>query len=61
MFKMYLKMYLHTILGKGMDSHDGLQRGVLTSGILKMEKYFPGLKVRFPVNYLPIYIQFIWI
>ena len=35
-----------------MDSRDGLPRGVLPSGILKMEKYCPGLKVRSPV--LPI-------
>ena len=41
-------IYLHTILGDGIVSRDGLPRGVLPSGILKMEKYCPGLKVRFP-------------
>ena len=29
-------------------SRDGLPRGVLPSGILKIEKYCPGLKVRSP-------------
>ena len=41
----YALIYLHTILGEGMDSRDGLPRGALPSGILKIEKYCPGLKV----------------
>ena len=45
----YALIYLHTILGEEMDSRDGLPRGALPSGILKMEKYCPGLKVRFPI------------
>ena len=44
----YALIYLHTILGEGMDSRDGLPRGALPSGILKMEKYCPGHKVRSP-------------
>ena len=35
-----------------MDSRDGLPRGVLPSGILKIEKYCPGLKVRSPKIHL---------
>ena len=46
----YALIYLHTILGAGIISRDGLPRGVLPSGILKMEKYCPGLKVRSPLN-----------
>ena len=46
----YALIYLHTILGEGMDSRDGLPRGALPSGILKMEKYCPGHKV--PVSNL---------
>ena len=46
----YALIYLHTILGEGMDSRDGLPRGALPSGILKMEKYCPGHKVRSPIN-----------
>ena len=34
-----------------MDSRDGLPRGVLPSGILKIEKYCPGLKVRSPSEF----------
>ena len=41
----YALIYLHTILGEGMDSRDGLPRGALPSGILKIEKYCPGHKV----------------
>ena len=41
-------IYLHTILGEGIVSHDGLPRGVPPSGILTIEKYCPGFKVRFP-------------
>ena len=44
----YALIYLHTILGEGMDSRDGLPRGALPSGILKIEKYCPGHKVRSP-------------
>ena len=46
----YSQMSLHTILGVGTDSRDDLPLGVmiLPSGILKMEKKCPGLKVRFP-------------
>ena len=40
----YALIYLHTTLGEGTLSRDGLPRGVLPSGILKMEKYCPGLK-----------------
>ena len=45
----YALIYLHTILGEGIVSRDGLPRGALPSGILKIEKYCPGLKV--PVSY----------
>ena len=45
----YALIYLHTILGEGMDSRDGLPRGALPSGILKIEKYCPGHKV--PVSW----------
>ena len=41
----YALIYLHAILAEGIVSRDGLPRGVLPSGILKMEKYCPGLKV----------------
>ena len=44
----YALIYLHSILAEGIVSRDGLPRGVLPSGILKIEKYCPGLKVRFP-------------
>ena len=44
----YALIYLHTILGAGIVSRDGLPRGVLPSGILKIEKYCTGLKVRSP-------------
>ena len=45
----YALIYLHTILGEGIVSRDGLPRGALPSGILKMEKYCPGHKV--PVSF----------
>ena len=41
----YALIYLHTILGEGIVSRDDLPRGVLPSGILKIEKYCPGHKV----------------
>ena len=41
----YALIYLHTILGERIVSRDGLPRGVLPSGILKMRKKCPGLKV----------------
>ena len=44
----YALIYQHTILGERIVSRDGLPRGVLPSGILKMRKKCPGLKVRFP-------------
>ena len=44
----YALIYLHTILGEGVDYRDGLPCGALPSGILKMEKYCPGHKVRSP-------------
>ena len=47
----YALIYLHTILGERIVTRDGLPRGVLPSGILKIEKYCPGLKVRFPGNF----------
>ena len=34
----YALIYLHTILGEGMDSRDGLPRGALPSGILENGK-----------------------
>ena len=46
----YALIYLHIILGEGIVSRDGLPRGVLPSGILKIEKYCPGLKVRSPLS-----------
>ena len=46
----YALIYLHAILAEGIVSRDGLPRGVLPSGILKIEKYCPGLKVRFQSN-----------
>ena len=47
----YALIYLHTTLGDGIVSRDGLSRGVLPSGILKIEKYCPGLKVRSPFTF----------
>ena len=44
----YALIYLHTILSDGIVSRDGLPRGALPSGILKIEKYCPGLDVRLP-------------
>ena len=41
----YPQIYPHTILRLGIVSRDGLPRGTLPSGILKLEKYCPGLKV----------------
>ena len=41
----YALIYLHTILGEGIVSRDGLPRGALPSDILKIEKYCPGHKV----------------
>ena len=49
----YALIYLHTILGEGIVSRDGLQRGVLPSGILKIEKYCPGLKVPVSIKTVP--------
>ena len=48
MFDMHKNSIQHTILGERIVSRDGLPRGVLPSGILKIEKYCPGLKVRSP-------------
>ena len=45
----YPQIYPHTILGLGHVSRDGLPRGTLPSGIFKLEKYCPGLKVRHPI------------
>ena len=45
----YPQIYPHTILGLGNVSRDGLPRGTLPSGIFKLEKYCPGLKVRHPI------------
>ena len=46
----YTLIYINTILGAGIVSRDGLPRDglPLPSGILKIEKYCPGLKVRSP-------------
>ena len=41
----YALIYPHTILSDGIVSRDGLPRGVLPSGIFKIEKYCPGVKV----------------
>ena len=46
----YALIYLHSILGDGIVSRDGLPRGVLPSAILKIEKYCPALKVRSPCS-----------
>ena len=40
----YALIYQHTILGEGIVSRDGLPRGVLPSGILKMRKNVQALK-----------------
>ena len=42
----YALIYLHTILGERIVSRDGLPRGALPSGILKIEKYCLGLEIR---------------
>ena len=34
----YALIYVHTLLGEGIVSRDGLPRGILSSGVLKMEK-----------------------
>ena len=47
--RIYALIDQHTILVERIVSRDGLPRGVLPSGILKIEKYCPGLKVRSPV------------
>ena len=47
----YPQIYPHTILGLGNVSRDGLPRGTLPSGIFKLEKYCPGLKVRHPITF----------
>ena len=39
-------IYQHTILGERIVSRNGLPRGVLPSGILKIEKYCPWLDVQ---------------
>ena len=41
----YPQIYPPTILRLGIVSRDGLPRGILPSGILKLKKYCPGLKV----------------
>ena len=56
----YALIYLHTILGVGIVSRDGLPRGVLLSGILKIEKYCPGLEVRSPSTGTDIY-KTLWV
>ena len=48
-------IYLQTILVERIVSRDGLPRGVLPSGILKIEKYCPGLKV--PVSFNASYLM----
>ena len=53
----YALIYLHTILGEGMDPRDGLPRGALPSGILKMRKKCPGLKVPCSIQYMLILIK----
>ena len=52
----YPQIYPPTILRLGIVSRDGLPRGTLPSGILKLEKYCPGLKVRHPIKC--IYIDY---
>ena len=49
-FGKYALIYQLTILGERIVSRDGLPRGVLSSSILKIEKYCPGLKV--PVSHI---------
>ena len=54
----YALIYLHTILDDGIVSRDGLPRGALPSGILKIEKYCPGLDDRLPeTNGIPVLFQ----
>ena len=45
----YPQIYPPTILRLGIVSRDRLPRGTLPSGILKLKKYCPGLKVRHPI------------
>ena len=45
----YALIYLHTILGERIVSRDGLPRGVLPSGILKMRKNVRALKFGSPL------------
>ena len=52
----YPQIYPPTILRLGIVSCDGLPRGTLPSGILKLEKYCPGLKVRHPTGHVEIVI-----
>ena len=51
----YPQIYPPTILRLGIVSRDGLPRGTLPSGILKLEKYCPGLKVRHPLRPVSAY------
>ena len=53
----YALIYLHTILGAGIASRDGLPRGVLPPGILEIEKYCSGLKVRSPGIFIPDHVK----
>ena len=53
-------MYPHAILSWGMDSRDGLPLGALPSGILKIEKYCPGLKVPVSRNSTYLFIDIYW-
>ena len=48
----YPQIYPPTMLRLGIVSRDGLPRGTLPSGILKLEKYCPGLKVRHPTVHM---------
>ena len=50
----YALIYQHTILGERIVSRDGLPRGVLPSGILKMRKNVRALKFPAPKNLIEI-------